>query len=153
MFAIFGILVALAVTGCKKNPPAAAPTPSPSPSVTASVEPSPTAPTSAPTSTAPTTPGQTTKPPTAGFPSNAEQYTREFVEAWIKGNTDRMRALSSPAIVSFATSNAPPSKTYTVTLSPAEVWVFEVTSSGGNYRFVLQGELGKAGAITKLMPM
>lgn len=84
------------------------------------------------------------------FPNNAEQYTRHFLAAWLADNTPRMRALSSASVTSFATSHSKPAAGYTVTLSPSEVWIFEVESSGADYRFVLQGQLGRANAITEL---
>ncbi|HCT80885.1 MAG TPA: hypothetical protein DGT23_30825 [Micromonosporaceae bacterium] len=84
------------------------------------------------------------------FNTDAKQYTSHFVEAWISGNVQRMQALSSPAIVSFAATHSAPATPFTVTLSPSEVWIFEVTSSGADYRFVLKNQLGRSNAITEL---
>lgn len=87
------------------------------------------------------------------FHSNAEAYARHFVEAWIGRNFVRMRALSSAAIVSFAESHAAPLAPWSLTLSPAEVWIFEVDSGTADYRIVLQGQLGRPNAVTELSAM
>lgn len=84
------------------------------------------------------------------FNTDPKLYTQHFVEAWITGNVQRMQALATPVVVSFAASHTPPTRPYTTTLDPAEVYIFKVTSSGNDYRFVLQGQLGKANAITEL---
>jgi len=84
------------------------------------------------------------------YHTNAEHYARHFIDAWITGNELRMRALATPAVLSFAASHAPPPAPYTVTLSPAEVWIFEITSGSIGYRILLQNQLGRAGAVTGL---
>lgn len=87
------------------------------------------------------------------FYSDAEDYARHFVEAWIGRNFVRMRALSSASIASFAESHTAPLAPWSLTLSPSEVWIFEVDSATADYRVVLQGTLGRPNAVTELNPM
>lgn len=87
------------------------------------------------------------------FHTDAAAYAKHFVDAWINGNAPRMQALCTAGALSFATTHAAPTFPYTATLSPSEVYIFEIQSDGADYRVVLQNPLGKSGAITQISPM
>ncbi|WP_162908188.1 hypothetical protein [Allorhizocola rhizosphaerae] len=84
------------------------------------------------------------------FAADADEYARQFVEAWVNGNQPRVRALSTPEVAAFTAGNPPPESGYEVVLSPSEVPEFEVRSSGSDYLLIVRGRLGRPNAITNI---